>query len=137
MIKDRTTACSIGRIVYYNKIDYEDFTCKLCISGTPQTRGRAVLTTAGQGAEGIIWTTLEQNIGLIAANLTPLGKFSRLVYEKILASSSIQYIIARSGGSASEKLSDNQAPTIGAVRPKRSKDSDFELMRTENYDDLS
>ncbi|PVH90853.1 hypothetical protein DM02DRAFT_546979 [Periconia macrospinosa] len=99
--------------------------------------GFALLITAGTGPESIIWTTLEQNTGLIAANLPPLRKFSRFVYEKILASSSIQYIISRSGGSASEKLSDNDVPTIGAARPRRSKDSDIELMRTENPGDFS
>jgi hypothetical protein len=77
-----TTGCSIGRVLHYatNKFA-EDQTCN-----TPLPQCQWLLSTdmnPGSGINLVIWTTLETNVGIFAANLPALGVLRKKIQERI------------------------------------------------------
>ncbi|KAF5878444.1 putative polyketide synthase protein [Botrytis fragariae] len=67
-------ACSVGRVVVYSNEEFGG-------------------DSSWNNINTIVWTLLEENIGLTATNLPALGSYRKIFQEKLKTSSSIRYLI--------------------------------------------
>ncbi|KAF2686023.1 hypothetical protein K458DRAFT_387026 [Lentithecium fluviatile CBS 122367] len=100
-----TTGCSIGRVLYYATTKF----------ATDQT---------WTGIDLVIWTTLEANVGIFAANLPALGFLRRKIEEKLslISVPALRYLPFFSSSRSSKSEDREMLPTIGAGRPRRKPD---------------
>jgi hypothetical protein len=93
-----------------------------------------LIRIVGSGINLVIWTTLEDNIGIFAANLPALGFLHKHVKEKLAAVPALRYFrFSRSRSQMSEKDEDREMlPTIGGGNPRRTRGAFDSLLRSDH-----
>lgn len=77
----------------------------------------------GVGINLVIWTTLEANIGIFAANLPALGFLRKKMEEKLASAPALRYLRFLSSGKSAGDSDREMLPTIGAANPRRKRDA--------------
>lgn len=75
----------------------------------------------GSGINLVIWTTLETNVGIIAANLPALGFLRKKIEEKLVSISApaLRYFHLVSSRSSHKSEGREMLPTFGAGSPRK------------------
>jgi hypothetical protein len=114
-----TTGLSVGRVLHYATTKFaEDQTCTFprCI-----TTYLPALMCLGSGIQLVIWTTLEANVGITAANLPALGFLRRKIEDKLASISvpALRYLHILPLRTSEKSEGREMLPTFGAGKPRK------------------